>query len=103
MKPMQITAEQYLLEQLQQHTTTDPLELILRQLDKQPCTGNPHIIKNGPCTNFVIVVVAIHECSTACKGLENDQIEKEVNSEQINNEKCVISEKWVLVSRDHKS
>ena len=35
-KPTQITAEQYLWDQIQKHTTTDPLEDILKQLEKQP-------------------------------------------------------------------
>ena len=50
-KPTQITAEQYLQEQLQKHTTTDSLEDILKQLDKQPSASNTHTINKGPCTN----------------------------------------------------
>ena len=35
-KPTQITAEQYLWDHLQKHATTDPLEDILKQYEKQP-------------------------------------------------------------------
>ena len=45
-KPTQITADQYLQDQLQKHTSTDLLEDIL----KQPSTSNMHTINNGPCT-----------------------------------------------------
>ena len=88
-KPAQIIAEQYLQDQLQKHTTTDPLEDILKQFEKQPCTSNMHIIKNRPCTNN-----PAHEGITLSKGMDSKQINKEVNSEQ------VISDKRVLVNRD---
>ena len=98
-KPTQITAKQYLWEQLQKHTT-DPLDDILEQLDKQPHTSNAYPINNGPCTNH-----PRHEYTTPCKGPENDQIDKEANSGHINSGKRVISKKRVPVSRDgiHKS
>ena len=35
MKPTQITAEQYLQDQLDKHIVTDPLEDILKQIEKQ--------------------------------------------------------------------
>ena len=43
-KPTQITAEQYLPDQLQKHTT-DPLENILRQFKNQANTSNTYTIK----------------------------------------------------------
>ena len=39
-KPTQISAEQYLHDQLHKHSKTDPLENILTQLEKQPATNN---------------------------------------------------------------
>ena len=73
---------------------------ILKQLDKQPCTSKNYTINNGPCTNH-----PTHECATPCKGLENNQMDKEANSDQINSAKREISEKEILVHRDddHKS
>ena len=43
-KPTQISAEQYLCQQLQKHTKTDPLENILIQLEQQQMATN--IINN---------------------------------------------------------
>ena len=51
-KPTQISAEQYLCEQLHKHTKTDPLENILTQLEKQPAASNiNNNIYNGPHRN----------------------------------------------------
>ena len=40
MKPTQITAEQYLRDQLDKHIVTGPLEDILKQLEKQILTNH---------------------------------------------------------------
>ena len=45
LKPTHIAAEQYLWDQLQKHTTTDPLEDILYQFENQAHTGNTYTIK----------------------------------------------------------
>ena len=52
-KPTQISAEQYLWDQLHKHTKTDPLKSILTQkLEKQPVTSNNNSnIYNGPHRN----------------------------------------------------
>ena len=42
MKPTQITAKQYLWDQLNKHIVTDQLEDILKQLEKQTHTGHTH-------------------------------------------------------------
>ena len=68
-KPAQISAEQYLCDQLHKHTKTDSLESILTQLDKQPVTSNNNDnIYNGPHRNNTT-----HEHSMSHKELDNNQ------------------------------
>ena len=71
------------------HTTTDPLEDISKQLEKQTCTSNMHTINNGSCINN-----PTHECITLSNGMVSNQINKEVNSEHM------ISDKRVMINRD---
>ena len=42
MRPIQITAKQYLWDQLDKHIITDPFEDILKQLEKQTHTGHTY-------------------------------------------------------------
>ena len=49
-KPTQISAEQYLHEQLQKHTKVDPLENILTQLKNNQLQPILSITDNGPHT-----------------------------------------------------
>ena len=79
-KPTQISAEQYLWDQLHKHTNTDPPESILTQLDKQPVTSNNNNnIYNGPHRNN-----STHEHATSHKEPDNNQRKSEENNEQKN-------------------
>ena len=69
-KPTKLSAEQYLLVQLQKHIQTDPLENILTQLEKQPYpTSISHYTNNAPHSNNIT-----HGHTTASEGQDNSQI-----------------------------
>ena len=64
-KATQISAKQYLQDQLHKYTKTDPLEINLTQLGKQPvASNNNNNIYNGPHRNNTT-----HEQSTLHKEL----------------------------------
>ena len=74
-KPTPITAEQYLWVLLDKHTVRDPLEDILKQLEKQTNTIHPHNqskelkdTKNGTYTNDTL-----HESMTINNNEDSSQ------------------------------
>ena len=93
--PTQISAKQYLWDQLQKYTKTDQLEDILTQPEKQTTTSNNdnNNINNGPFINN-----ATHEHSTLCKELDINHRKSEENNEH------KISKEGVSVNLhvDHK-
>ena len=90
MKPTQISADQYLWNQLHKQTKTDPLGSILIQLEKQPgASNNNNNINNGPFINN-----PTHEHSTLYKEPANNHRKSEENN------KHKISEKRISVSRN---
>ena len=46
MKPTQITAKQYLWDQLDEHIVTDPLDDILEQIENQTQINKTHILSD---------------------------------------------------------
>ena len=89
-KSTHITAEQYLQDQLQKHTT-DPLEDILKLFENQAHTNNTYTQKIHPYTNK-----STHRNKTPNSGEDITQINREVNKEQ------TISDKRVPLNRDGK-
>ena len=79
-KPTQISAEQYLCEQLHKYTKTDPLENILTQLEKQPAANNiNNNMYNMPHRNNTT-----HEHPSVHKEQDNsERINKENNEHKI--------------------
>ena len=68
-KPKQISAEQYLHEQLRKHIKTDPLENIHTQLKKQPTAIN--IINNIDSGTHTINIT--YNLTTTHKEQDNNQ------------------------------
>ena len=84
MKPTQLTSEQYIWDQLDKYTVTDPLEDILKQLEKQTHTNHTHTqsewlrnTQHGTHTNNTI-----HENLTTNNRESSSLTKRDVNNGQ---------------------
>ena len=84
MKPIWITAKQYFWDQLDKHIVTDPLEDILKQLEKQIHSSHTHTQgKQLKCTEHgTHTSNTLHESMTTNNREDISQTNREVNNGQ---------------------